>query len=51
MGNIIIDIQGNMNNFVIEGSGTVIIEPKIIGNTGHVLHIEDIVVHPNYRGK
>lgn len=51
MGNIIIAIEGNMNNFIIVGSGTIIIEPKIIRNAGNVAHVEDIVVHPNYRGK
>jgi glucosamine-phosphate N-acetyltransferase len=51
IGNIIIGIDGNMQNFTIIGSGTVIIEPKIIRNAGFVAHIEDIVVHSNYRGK
>lgn len=51
-GQIIIAVSGNLSSeFVIIGSGTVIIEPKIIHSTCSVAHIEDIVVHPNFRGK
>lgn len=39
------------NDFEIIGSGTIIIEPKIIRNCKNVGHIEDIVVKTNYRGK
>ena len=51
-GEIIIAISGNLlYEFEIIGSGTVIIEPKIIHNAKSVAHIEDIVIHPNFRGK
>lgn len=50
MGNIIIAIEGNIKNFKIIGSGTIIIEPKIIHNASFVAHIEDIVIHPDFRG-
>jgi len=39
------------NNFKIIGSGTIIIEPKIIRNCKNVGHIEDIVVSKMMRGK
>jgi glucosamine-phosphate N-acetyltransferase len=39
------------NNFKIIGSGTVILEPKIIRSGKYVGHIEDIVIDPNFRGK
>ena len=35
----------------IIGSGTLIVEPKIIHGGKPVGHIEDIVVHPQHRGK
>jgi glucosamine-phosphate N-acetyltransferase len=38
------------NNFKIIGSGTVILEPKIIRSGKYVGHIEDIVIDPNFRG-
>ena len=38
------------NDQCIVGSGTVIIEPKIIRGGKCVGHIEDIVVHPKWRG-
>lgn len=38
------------DNFKIIGSGTIIIEPKIIHNSS-VGHIEDIVVHQDFRGQ
>ena len=36
---------------IIIGTGTIIIEPKIIHGGKYVGHIEDIVVHPLYRNK
>lgn len=39
------------NNFKIIGSGTVILEPKIIRSGRYVGHIEDIVVDPNFRAQ
>lgn len=38
------------DNFKIIASGTIIIEPKIIHNSS-VGHIEDIVVHQDFRGQ
>ncbi len=38
------------NNFKIVGSGTVLIEPKLIHGGKSVGHIEDIVVDKNFRG-
>jgi glucosamine-phosphate N-acetyltransferase len=38
------------NNDCIVGTGTVIIEPKLIRAGQCVGHIEDIVVHPDWRG-
>ena len=38
-------------NDTIIASGTIFIENKLIHNMGKVAHIEDIVVHPNHRGK
>ncbi len=39
------------DNFIIIGSGTCFLEPKIIHNFMNVGHIEDIVVDSNFRGK
>jgi glucosamine-phosphate N-acetyltransferase len=39
----------NENKICILGSGTIIIEPKIIRSGKSVGHIEDIVVHEKYR--
>lgn len=39
------------DNFKIVGSGTILIEPKLIHGARYVGHIEDIVVNPNFRGK
>jgi glucosamine-phosphate N-acetyltransferase len=50
IGNIIIAIIETNDDLVIVGTGTVIIEPKIIRSCRPVAHIEDIVVHPDYRG-
>lgn len=46
MGTIIVAVSDNQ----IIGSGTVIIEPKIIHGGQCVGHIEDIVVHSEWRG-
>lgn len=54
MGKIIVGYVINSNNpYKIEfvGSGTVIIEPKIIRGGKSVAHIEDIVVSSTWRGK
>jgi glucosamine-phosphate N-acetyltransferase len=53
MGKIIIGyvFSGETNCFEIVGSGTVIIEPKIIRGGKSVAHIEDIVVKFNWRCK
>ena len=52
-GTIIICYEENIEDkpFLIIGSGTVFIEPKIIHDCGSVGHIEDIVVHENFRKK
>jgi len=51
MGEIIvcylIDVESN--EMTIVGSGTLIIEPKLIHGGKYVGHIEDIVVHESYR--
>lgn len=44
-------IDDNYNQIEIVGSGTIIIEPKIIRGGSSVGHIEDIVVKSTYRGK
>lgn len=54
MGKIIVGYVINSNypsNIEFVGSGTVIIEPKIIRGGKSVAHIEDIVVSSKYRGK
>jgi glucosamine-phosphate N-acetyltransferase len=51
MGIIIVCILRENNQVKIVGSGTIIIEPKIIHNGKCVGHIEDVVVHPNYRNQ
>ena len=52
MGKIVVGIFGNLfNSFEIVGTGTLIFEPKIIHNSCSVAHIEDIVVHPDFRNK
>lgn len=52
MGTIIIATVGSFGNtdMKIVGSGTVIVEPKIMRGGRNVGHIEDIVVHSDYRG-
>lgn len=50
MGEIIICYEiDEKNNIKLIGSGTVIYEPKIIHSCKYVGHIEDIVVHNEYR--
>jgi glucosamine-phosphate N-acetyltransferase len=51
MGLIIVCIERKDNIVQLVGSGTIIIEPKIIHGGKSVGHIEDLVVHPLYRGK
>jgi len=41
----------NHDDFMIVGSGTCYIEPKIIHDYMNVGHIEDIVIHTKYRGQ
>ena len=52
-GFIYIAYIGNINNntFEIIGSGTVILEQKIIRGLQSVAHIEDIVVHEKFRNQ
>ena len=38
------------NDFNVIGTGTIIIEPKLIHNCSYVGHIEDVVTNNNYRG-
>jgi len=51
IGEIIVCYHKNVDNkhITIIGSGTIIYEPKIIHECRNVGHIEDIVVHSNYR--
>jgi glucosamine-phosphate N-acetyltransferase len=51
MGDIVVCFYRDIttDKIVIVGSGTVIYEPKIIHGCGKVGHIEDIVVHSDYR--
>ena len=54
MGKIIVGYilnSTNPNQIEFIGSGTVIIEPKIIRGGKYVAHIEDIVVSSEWRGK
>ena len=51
MGLIIVCIIREKEGIILVGSGTIIIEPKIIHGGKSVGHIEDLVVHPRYRGK
>ncbi len=49
----IIVIEHNSNDIsgsYIVGSSTIFIETKIIHNFGKVAHIEDVIVHNEYRG-
>ena len=49
MGDILICYSIDNEKITILGSGTIIYEPKIIHGCKNVGHIEDIVVHTNYR--
>ena len=40
----------DMDNNIIIGTITLLIEFKIIHNMGKVAHVEDVVIDPNYRG-
>lgn len=40
----------NTSSFII-GSSTIFIETKLIHNFGKVAHIEDVIVHSDFRGK
>ena len=51
MGVIIVCFERTDKGIKLIGSGTIIIEPKIIHGGKSVGHIEDIVTHPLYRGK
>lgn len=51
MGQIIIAYKYTDGSIEIVGSGTIIIEPKIIRGGKPVGHIEDIIVKSSYRGK
>ena len=48
--NHLIYVLEDIDNNVIIGTITLLIEAKIIHNMGKVAHIEDVVVDPNYRG-
>jgi ribosomal protein S18 acetylase RimI-like enzyme len=52
-GTIIVAVAGSKetNDLAIVGSGTVFIETKLIRGGRPAAHIEDIVVHPSFRGK
>lgn len=51
------EMVNHVNIFVMRekdkiiGSGTIYYEPKFIHNLSYVGHIEDIVIHQDYRGK
>jgi len=47
MGRIIIAVDGSF----IVGTGTIILEPKLSRGGMYAGHIEDVVIHPDYRGK
>ncbi len=51
MGLILVCIIREKDKILLVGTGTIIIEPKIIHGGKSVGHIEDVVVHPTYRGK
>ena len=50
IGIIYIGIIYSESNFTIVGTGTIIIEPKLIRGAKSVGHIEEIVVHQEFRG-
>ena len=51
MGIIIVCILRESTGIKLLGSGTIIIEPKIIHGGKSVGHVEDVVVHPDYRNQ
>ena len=51
MGIIIVCIIREKEGIILVGSGTIIIEPKIIHGGKSGGHIEDIIVHPHYRNQ
>ena len=51
MGVIIVCIERTDEGIKLVGTGTILVEPKIIHGGKSVGHIEDIVVHPLYRGR
>jgi glucosamine-phosphate N-acetyltransferase len=52
IGKIIIGYVNNNNNIIeLIGTGTIILEPKIIRSGMYVGHIEDIIVKSTWRGK
>jgi len=51
MGTIIVSYSILCNHVQIIGTGTIIVEPKLIHGGKSVGHIEDIVVHKDYRKK
>jgi len=51
MGIIIVCILREPSGIKLLGSGTIIIEPKLIHGGKSVGHIEDVVVHPAYRNQ
>jgi len=51
MGLIIVCITRTDEGIKLIGSGTILVETKIIHGGKSVGHIEDIVVHPLYRGR
>ena len=51
MGTIIVCIERTNEGIKLVGSGTIVVEPKVIHGGRSVGHIEDIIVHPLYRGR
>jgi glucosamine-phosphate N-acetyltransferase len=50
MGTIYVSyVEDDKSDIIIIGTGTIIIEPKLIHNGMSIAHIEDIVVDNNYR--
>ena len=49
--NHMIYVIEDINSQLIIGTGTLLIENKIIHNMGKLGHIEDIVIHSKYRGQ
>ena len=47
----IIYVIEDITTKIVIGTITMLIEPKIIHNMGKVAHIEDVVVHSQYRGQ